>query len=504
MVFMDIHSKGIILAYVDGVTSLQLDSQIADKCKAGLGYNVVLPPYTGNFLPPKPDLSGLQKFENESIISETTVKKPTVETSEAKASAKKPKTVNTAHLKITMNAAIPRTARPKAVVNTARPKAVLNAVKGNEVYAVKASACWVWKPKIKNLDHVSRHNSASITLKKYDYIDAQSRSKGNPKGEKITGKGTIRTGKLDFENLVPRKNNMYSVDLKNIFPKGGLTCLFAKATSDESRIWHRRLGHLNFKTMNKLVKGNLTADSPFPQEPKSSQDTRFKPSNDIGKKVNEVPRQENKCKYQEEKNSVNSTNRVNAVSSTVNAASNEVNDMDVNSAFLYEKIKEEVYVCQPLGFEDSDFPNKVYKVEKKELCNAFEKMMHDKFQMSSIGEFTFFLGLQVKQKEDGIFISQDKYVAEILKNFRFFEVKTASTPIETQKPLLKDEDGEKVDMDVNSAFLYEKIKEEVYVCQPLRFKDSDFPNKVYKVEKCKKQTVVANSTTKYEYVVASS
>ncbi|GJS77239.1 reverse transcriptase [Tanacetum coccineum] len=60
---------------------------------------------------------------------------------------------------------------------------------------------------------------------------------------------------------VPRKNNMYSVDLKNIVPKGGLTCLFAKSTSDESKLWHRRLGHLNFKTMNKLVKGNLVRDT---------------------------------------------------------------------------------------------------------------------------------------------------------------------------------------------------------------------------------------------------
>nr|GFA93956.1 ribonuclease H-like domain-containing protein [Tanacetum cinerariifolium] len=61
---------------------------------------------------------------------------------------------------------------------------------------------------------------------------------------------------------VPKKNNMYSVDLKNIIPKGGLTCLFAKATSDESRLWHRRLGNLNFKTMNKLVKGNLIRGLP--------------------------------------------------------------------------------------------------------------------------------------------------------------------------------------------------------------------------------------------------
>ncbi|GKB70925.1 putative ribonuclease H-like domain-containing protein [Tanacetum coccineum] len=138
-----------------------------------------------------------------------------------------------------------------------------------------------------------------------------------------------------------------------------------------------------------------------------------------------------------------------------------VYQMDVKSAFLYGKIEEDVYVCQPPGFEDPDFPDRVYKVEKplyglhqapkaystkKELCNAFEKSMHEKFQMSSMGELTFFLGLQVQQKKDGIFISQDKYVDEILKKFGFTEVKTTSTPIETQKPLLKDENGKKVDV----------------------------------------------------------
>ncbi|GKA87400.1 hypothetical protein Tco_0809164 [Tanacetum coccineum] len=132
-------------------------------------------------------------------------------------------------------------------VNTTRPKAVVNAVNGNHVNVVKASTCWVWKPKTKVLDHVSKHNSASMNFKIFDYVDAQGRSKfsrhmtgnmsyltdyedidggyvaivGNPKGGKITSR-------------VPRKNNMYSVDLKNIVPKGGLTCLFAKATSDES------------------------------------------------------------------------------------------------------------------------------------------------------------------------------------------------------------------------------------------------------------------------------
>ncbi|GKG12835.1 uncharacterized mitochondrial protein-like protein, partial [Tanacetum coccineum] len=66
--------------------------------------------------------------------------------------------------------------------------------------------------------------------------------------------------------------------------------------------------------------------------------------------------------------------------------------------------------------------------------------------MSSMGELTFFLGLQVKQKDDGIFISQDKYVADILKKFDFDTVKIASTPIKTNKAFLKDEEAEDVDV----------------------------------------------------------
>nr|GEU56403.1 retrovirus-related Pol polyprotein from transposon TNT 1-94 [Tanacetum cinerariifolium] len=141
-----------------------------------------------------------------------------------------------------------------------------------------------------------------------------------------------------------------------------------------------------------------------------------------------------------------------------------VYQMDVKSAFLYGTIKEKVYVCQPLGFEDPDYPEKVYKVVKalyglhqaprhwqqgdillvkiyvddiifgstnKDLCKAFEKLMKDKFQMSSMGELIFFLGLQVKQKKDGIFISQDKYVSEILRKFGLTDGKSASTPIDT-------------------------------------------------------------------------
>ncbi|GJV92881.1 retrovirus-related pol polyprotein from transposon TNT 1-94 [Tanacetum coccineum] len=134
-----------------------------------------------------------------------------------------------------------------------------------------------------------------------------------------------------------------------------------------------------------------------------------------------------------------------------------VYQMDVKGAFLYGKIEEEVYVYQPPGFRDLDFPDRVYKVEKAmyglhqapraryETLSTY--LLDNQFQRGKIDKTLFikrFKGLQVQQKKAGIFISQDKYVGEILMKFGFTEVKTASTPMETQKPLLKDEDGKEV------------------------------------------------------------
>ncbi|GJU78832.1 ribonuclease H-like domain-containing protein [Tanacetum coccineum] len=217
----------------------------------------------------------------------------------------------------------------------------VSAVKGNGVTAVKASAGCVWRPKMTDLNNVSKDNSGSWVSKRgnpqqalknkgifdsgcsrhmtgnkdflTDYQDIDGgfvAFGGSARGGKITGKGKIRTDKLDFEDVffvkelkfnlfsvsqmcdkknsvlfteteclvlspdfklldasqvllrVPRQSNMYSFDLKNVVPSGDLTCLFAKATIDESKLWHRRLGHVNFKTMNKLVKGNLVRGLP--------------------------------------------------------------------------------------------------------------------------------------------------------------------------------------------------------------------------------------------------
>ncbi|GJW58590.1 putative ribonuclease H-like domain-containing protein [Tanacetum coccineum] len=223
-----------------------IECQIVDNCKKGLGYNSVPPPYTGNFMPPKPDLSftSLDEFVNKLVV----------ENSKAMSSEDE----------------------PKAAKKNDDAPIIKEYVSNDEEEDVSQpkNEKKIGNPQMDLQDQgvidseYSRHMTGNMSyLTDYEEIDGGYVAfGGNTKGGKITRKCTIKTGNLDFENVyfltdesqvllrVPRKNNMYSVDLKNIVPKGGLTYLFAKATSDESKLWHRRLGHLNFKTMNKLGK----------------------------------------------------------------------------------------------------------------------------------------------------------------------------------------------------------------------------------------------------------
>ncbi|KAI3776530.1 hypothetical protein L1987_46316 [Smallanthus sonchifolius] len=133
----------------------------------------------------------------------------------------------------------------------------------------------------------------------------------------------------------------------------------------------------------------------------------------------------------------------------------KVYQLDVKSAFLYGKVHEEVYVTQPPGFEDPQNPHKVYKLDKalyglhqapracEDMCIEFEQVMKSKFEMSNMGELTFFLGLQVSQQE--IFLHQTKYVQNILSKYKMNDCTTYSTPIPVNHSLHPDKDGKDVD-----------------------------------------------------------
>nr|GEW69309.1 putative ribonuclease H-like domain-containing protein [Tanacetum cinerariifolium] len=571
----------------------------------------------------------------------------------------------------------------------------------------------------------SRHMTGNISyLFDYEPYDGGYVSFGQG-GGKITGKGIIKTGKLEFQNVyfvkdlkynlfsvsqicdnknsvlfndfecivlgrdfklkddtnallrTPRQHNMYSIDLNNIVPHKDLTYLVAKASADESMLWHRRLCHLNFKTMNKTPQQNrvaerrnrtlieaartmladaklpvtfwaeavnatcyvqnrvlvnngnsnptatsknpsadqmetLTVESAIPTisspVPTACSDDSSEPSSDtrhISKGVtsqDETPSLDNISTLSNRFEDILrvTTNTVDTNGVEANLSNMEsiipasptptfrihkdhpksqiigpvdtpgkahwhkmvlknkkdergimirfqarlvaqghtheegiyyeevfapvarieairlflayasfmgftVYQMDVKSAFLYGTINEEVYVMQPPGFQDPQFPDRVYKVEKVMyglhqaprawygtlskyllangfqrgiidqtlfirkhrgdfllvqvyvddiifgslnplLCREFEALMHDKFQMSAMGELNFFLSLQVLQKKDGIFLSQDKYVGDILKKFGYSDVRSANTPIDKENPWGKDGPSKDVDL----------------------------------------------------------
>ncbi|GJY18683.1 ribonuclease H-like domain-containing protein [Tanacetum coccineum] len=530
------------------------DNPVNDRFKKVKGNHVVLPPYIGKYMPSRPDLSFVRPKSDQT--------KPKFTKINFVKSGENVKSVNTVAPKSKVNDAsiIRRDFNQKSAaktnnfnekVNIARVKNITTAASKAVVSAAKGNGENDGNPQYTLQDQgifnsgCSRHMTGNKSfLTDYQDIDGGFVAfAGSAKGGKITGKGKIRTEKLDFEDVyfvkelkfnlfsvsqmcdkknnvlfteteclvlsldfklldesqvllkVPRQNNMYSFDLKNIVPSGE-----GKATQS---LLTRRNEDSSWSTI--CTPTILTSDS---QSPKSSED---EVADDAGKKNGVLdPAKEGDKSGQGKATNTSSTNKLNIVSSSIDTVSfsfttmdpgreraqrnefesvfgqdKDVNgnsiyrmftlvntaqesscdnllksdgsnlSMDVKSAFLYGTIEKEVYVCQPPSFEDPQFPNKVYKVyvddiifgsTKKSLCVEFEQMMHKRFQMSSMGELTFFLGLQVKQKDDGIFISQDKYVADILKKFDFITVKITSTPIETNKSLLKDKEAEDVDV----------------------------------------------------------
>nr|GEV11622.1 putative ribonuclease H-like domain-containing protein [Tanacetum cinerariifolium] len=549
-----------------------------------------------------------------------------------------------------------------------------------------------------------------------------------PRQQKKTTRKTVKTVK---NHRVPRKNNIYSVDLKNIVPKGSLTCLFAKAATDESKLKYRRLRHLNFKTMNKLVKGNLVRGLPsklikndqacvacqkrkqhraccksktensislplhllhmdlfgptFVKSPMKKSyclvvtddysrftwvfflatkdetngilkffitrienlvdhkvkvircynETEFKnremnqfyemkgilkqfsvartpqqnrvaemrnmtlseaartmiadfklPTNFWAEAVNTACYVQNKVLVVKPHNKTpyklfhgrtltlsfmrpfrcpvtilntidhlekfdrnadegffvgyslnskafrvfNSRTRIVEENLYIRFSENTPNVIGSGPDWLFDidaltrKINYEPIVAgtQYNGFagsEDPDFPDRVYKVEKA---------LYRLHQALKTWRTYIFLRITIEAEKDEIFVSQDKYVAKILKKFRFTKVKTASTPMETQKPLLKDEDGEEVDVHMYGSmigslmyFTFSRPYIMFAMCACARYEVNPKVSHLHTMKRifrksttggsqflgcrliswqCKKKIVVVNFTTEAEYV----
>ncbi|GJT32535.1 putative ribonuclease H-like domain-containing protein [Tanacetum coccineum] len=663
------------------------DNKINDRFKKDKGYHAVPLPLTGNYMPPLADLSftGLDDSVYRPTTNKTSASMSQVETWISQSS-------NT-------SVEMPR-------VKYVRPSEVI-------------FEDWVSDDDEDNFQSNDLQETDKPSFKKIKVNGVNTAGQIAVSAVKeMLGVSAVKAfaGSLDASQVlhrVPRQSNMYSFDLKNIVPSGDLTCLFAKATIDESKLWHRRLFYVNFKIMNKLVKGNLVRDPLGKFDGKAEEgflvgysvnSKAFRVFNSQTRKVEEnihvnflenkpnvagkgpnllfdIDSLTNSMNYQpvtagnqtnknagpqeangntglkqsvdagqsEEKNvstqqyivfplwsSISSsykssdendttdsyaekeatkqsdavrkefeaqcnrelfqgmatkasiTNNFNTVSTPVNAASASRTSNDAvpssvplvqntgifGSAYDYEDLDtyNSPYADQVIGAE-ADFNNiepstivspipstRVHSIHPKDqiirdprsaiqtraqvlddeswieamqerrdasvqgfrrlvaqeykqeegidydkvfapvarieairisikslqggespyglhqaprawyetlstylLDNGFyrgqidktlfikrvkdfEQIMHKRSRMSSIGDITFFLGLQVKQKEDGIFISQDKYVGKILKKFGFSSIWIASTPMETNKALTKDEDGEDVDI----------------------------------------------------------
>nr|GEX15801.1 ribonuclease H-like domain-containing protein [Tanacetum cinerariifolium] len=630
----------------DDYLSLESDeswppSSLYDRFQPINGYHVVPLPYTGTFMPPKPDLvfntaptaveTGHPAFnvqlsptKPEQDLSRTNrpitpIIEDWVFDSEDESETKSPQIVPSFIQPVSADLPQIKVTRPKKVhliftkskspirrhiTHSPSPKTSNLPLKVTAIKASVGSPQHALKDKGVIDSGCSRHMTGNISyLSNFEELNGGYVSfGGNPKGGKISGKGKIKTGKLDFDDVyfvkelkfnlfsvsqmrdkknsilftdteclvlssdfklpdasqvllrVSRKNDMYNVNLKNIVPFGDLTCLFAKATINESNLWHRRPRHINFKTINKLVKGNLVRGLPTKvfendntcvacktpsigfMRPLGCPMTILNTLDPLENKPNvagsgptwlfDIDTLTKTMNYQPV-TTCNQSNPSSGVQAKFGAekereeyiqpyvlfpvwysGSNNPQNTDGDATFEVKepefkgrKPQSEVHVSpsssaqtkkhddktkreakgkshvesltgyKNLSAEFEDFfDNSINEVNaadstvpavgqkrdillvhiyvddiifgstNKDLCKAFEKLMKDKFQMSSMGELTFFLGLQVKQKHDRIFISEDKYVAKILRKFGLTDGKSASTPIDTEKPLLKDLD----------------------------------------------------------------
>ncbi|GJY50451.1 putative ribonuclease H-like domain-containing protein [Tanacetum coccineum] len=483
--------------------------------------------------------------------------------------------VNTAHSKITVNAARPMSYLSKIAhstikmpilknttfknsnidqrfnivsgknFNTVRPKVVVNAVKGNSFNVVKASACWVWKPKTKVLDHgnlqmdlhdqgvidsgCSRHMTWNMSyLTNSEEIDGGYVTfGGNLKGGKITGKvkGNLVRGlpsklfendqtcvacqkgkqhrascKSKTENSISLPLHLLHMDLFSpTFLKSLMKKMYCLVVIDDysSFTWVFFLATKNETSgiLKYFISGIENLVDHKVKMIRCDNGIEFK-----NREMNQfcemkgILRQFSVARTPQQNKVIERRNRT-----LIEAARTMLADSKLPTTFWAEvKLEKETRTCKdymllPLWML-------IHHIQDPKVL-----MMMDPILLVDDGK--------KEEPKKVIHALKDpswiEAIQEELLQFKLQEVWTLvdlpngkrAIAIRLFLAYASFKDFVVYQMDVKSAFLYRKIEEEVYVCQPPRFEDPDFPNRVYK---CKKQTVVANSTIEAEYVAASS
>nr|GEV11214.1 putative ribonuclease H-like domain-containing protein [Tanacetum cinerariifolium] len=597
-----------------------LGSQRNDKNKEDLGYSAVPPPPAQVYSPPKKDMSwtGLLEFADDTI-TDYSRPSPAIESNSDDLQNRNPSVTKTGVSSSTIlskpaitfvkSADRPTKTKTDKVETTKKP-----AIKYAEMYR-----------KTSKRSNVIREKLLRPQLVRFGSIIRTQLTKGNSqnniddKGYWDSGCSRHMTGNIsylsDYEPfdggyVTPRQHNMYSIDLNNVVPHKDLTCLVAKAAADECMLWHRRLGHLNIKTMNRLVRHNLVRGLPSKcfdndhtcvaclkgKQHKASCKTNLvnsvtKPlhtlhmdlfgptsvsslnhkwyclvvtddfsrftwtfflktkdetSSILKNFITEIEklkdlkvkiiRCDNGGKFRnKEMNDFCSRKGIKREFSNartpqqigvaerrnrtlIEATRTMLADAKLPVTFWAEAVNIACYVqnrvlvnkfqnktpyelfnvrtpaigfvksfgCHVMILNTLDHLGKFEAKGDKGLCREFEALMHEKFQMSAMGELNFFLGLQVLQKKDGIFLSQDKYVGDILKKFGYSDVISANTPMDKENPWGKDETRKDVDLHLYRSMI-----------GSLMYLTASRPDIMF-------ATIMATSTTKTEYVADAS
>nr|GEW75622.1 ribonuclease H-like domain-containing protein [Tanacetum cinerariifolium] len=532
------HSQVFTRAMFDGDDYLTFKSDeslppspIYDRYQSGNGYHVVPPPYTRTFMPPKPDLVfhnapndvetvhtafnvvlSLTKLDND--LSH--IHRPSAPIIEDWVSDSK----DESETKIPQN--VPSFVQPTKRVKSPRPFKMAqtptrnHAPRGHHKQYARMSLPNPQRHVVptavltqSKLVPITAARPVTTTVPKITVTRPRHAKTVCPslKASNFPPKVTdvkapmVNAAKLPDENQVllrvPRENNMYNVDLKHIVPSGDLTCLFAKATLDESNLWHRRLGHINFKTMNKLVKGNLVKGLPSKvfendhtcvackkgKQHRASCKTKPVSYNTDGDAAFDEKEPEFKGRKPESEDNV-------SPSSSAQSTTNTFSDAGPSNAIVSPTQGKSSYVDSSQLSNDPNMPE-----------------LEDITYSNDVGAEADFNNLETSITVSPILttrVHKDHHVTQIIGDLSLAIQTRSMIRVTQDQGGLSQINNDDFHTYVKSAFLYGTIKEEVYICQPPGFEDPDYPDKVYKVVKCKKQTVVGTSSTEAEYVAAVS